>query len=123
MEVYFKEIKQHFGFLREQTGNYVVHYASVHLCAIWYMLVGHRMLVSGESFGTVCNKITKQLELLTFTRFLWKLFKALIYSVLDALKNEIPKSTIDLIKRKITTSITDFLDNALHWTNVTWKTS
>lgn len=113
IEVYFKEIKQHFGFLKEQTGNYAVHYASVHLCAIRYMLVAHRMLVSGESFGTVRNKITKQLELLTFARLLWELFKALIYGVLDALKNEIPKSAIDLIKRKITTSITEFLDGAL----------
>jgi hypothetical protein len=33
--------------------------------------------------------------------------------VLDALKNEIRKSTIELIKRKITMSITDFLDSAL----------
>ncbi len=113
IEVYFKEIKQHFGFLSSQTGNYTVHYASIHLCAIRYILVAHRMLVSGESFGAVRNKITKQLELLTFAKLLWELFKALIYGVLDALKNEIPKSTIDLIKCKITTSITDFLDSVL----------
>ena len=113
IEVYFKEIKQHFGFLREQTGNYAVHYASIHLCAIRYMLVAHRMLESGESFGAVRNKITKQLELLTFARLLWELFKALIYGVLDRLKNEIPESIIEMIKRKIATSITDFLDSAL----------
>ena len=113
IEVYFKEIKQHFGFLREQTGNYAVHYASVHLCAIRYMLSAHRMLESGESFGCVRSKITKQLELLTFARLLWELFKALIYGVLDTLKNEISKSTITLIKCKITTGITDFLDSAL----------
>jgi hypothetical protein len=113
IEVYFKEIKQHFGFLREQTANYAVHYASIHLCAIRYVLIAHRMLVSGESFGTVRSKITKQLELLTFARLLWELFKALIYGVLDTLNSEIPKSAIDLIKRKITTSITDFLDSAL----------
>ncbi len=113
IEVYFKEIKQHFGFLKEQTGNYAVHYASIHLCAIRYMLVAHRMLVSGESFGAVRNKMTKQLELLTFARLLWELFKALIYGILDTLKNEISKSIIDLIKRKITVGITDFLDSAL----------
>jgi hypothetical protein len=71
------------------------------------------MLVSGESFGAVRNKITKQMELLTFARLLWELFKALIYGVLDTLKNEIPKSAIELIKSKITTVITDFLDSAL----------
>ncbi len=113
IEVYFKEVKQHFGFLKEQTGNYAVHYASVHLAAIRFMLIAHRMLTSGESFGAVRNKITKQLEILTFARLLWELFKALIYGVLDSLKNEIPISTIELIKQKISSSITEFLDNAL----------
>ncbi len=113
IEVYFKEVKQHFGFLKEQTANYAVHYASVHLSAIRFMLIAHRMLASGESFGAVRNKITKQLELLTFARLLWELFKALIYGVLDSLKNEIAASTIELVKLKITTSITEFLDTAL----------
>ncbi len=113
IEVYFKEVKQHFGFLKEQSGDFAVHYASLHLSAIRYMLVAHRMLASGESFGTIRNKITKQLELLTFARLLWELFKALIYGVLDTLKNEISKEIIDSIKRKITINITEFLDNAL----------
>ncbi len=50
---------------------------------------------------------------LTFARLLWELFKALIYGVLDTLKNEIPKSTIELVKSKITMGITDLLDSAL----------
>jgi hypothetical protein len=53
------------------------------------------------------------LELLTFARLLWELFKALIYGVLDTLKNVIPESIIEMIKRKIVTSITDFLDRSL----------
>lgn len=113
IEVYFKEIKQHFGFLKEQTGDYAVHYASIHLCAIRYILVAHGMLISGASFGTIRSKITKQLELLTFARLLWELFRALIYGVLDALKNEISNEIIELIKGKINISITEFLDGAL----------
>ncbi len=113
IEVYFKEVKQRFGFLKEQTGDYAVHYASIHLCAIRFILVANGMLVSGESFGSVRNKITKQLELLTFARLLWELFKALIYGVLDLMKNEISKSIIDLIKHKLNVSISAFLDNAL----------
>lgn len=113
IEVYFKEAKQHFGFLKEQSGDYAVHYASIHLCAIRYLLIAHRMLVSGESFGGVRNKITKQLELLTFARLLWELFKALICGILEALKNEIAKSIIELIKHKISTGIEDFLASAL----------
>ena len=113
IEVYFKEIKQHFGFLKEQTGDYAVHYASVHLCALRYMLVAHRMLTSGEAFGTIRNKITKQMETLTFARLLWELFKALIYGVLDSLTSEISESIIEMVKQKITVSITEFLDSAL----------
>ena len=113
VEVYFKEIKQHFGFLKEQSGNYAVHYASVHLSAIRFMLIAHNMLVSGDSFGTVRNKLTRQLELLTFARLLWELFKALIYGVLDSLIDVIPKSTIEMIKQTISISISEFLENAL----------
>ncbi len=113
IEVYFKEVKQHFGFLKEQTTNYAVHYASVHLSAIRFVLIAHTMLTSGASFGTVRNKITKQLELPTFAGWLWELFKALIYGVLDSLRNEIATLTIELVKQKITSSITEFLDTAL----------
>ena len=38
IEVYFKEIKQHFGFLKEQTGDYAVQYASIHLAAIRFII-------------------------------------------------------------------------------------
>jgi len=40
------------------------------------MLIAHRMLVSGESFGCIRNRLTRQLELLTFARLLRELFKA-----------------------------------------------
>ena len=53
IEIYFKEAKQHFGYLKEQTGDYAVHYASIHLCAIRFLLISHGMLESGESFGTM----------------------------------------------------------------------
>ena len=71
------------------------------------------MLVSGDTFGTVRNKMTRQLELLTFARLLWELFKALIHGVLDSLKNQIPVATIEFIKRELCISITEFLENTL----------
>ncbi len=113
IEVYFKEIKQNLGFLKEQSGDYAVHYASIHLCAIRYILITHRMLSSGEAFGRIRDKITKQLELLTFARLLWELFKALIYGVLDGLKGEVSSDVIDLIKEKLSVGISEFLDRAL----------
>lgn len=113
VEVYFKEIKQNLGFLKEQTGDYAVHYASVHLCAIRYILIAHRMTSSGEAFGRVRDKITKRLELLTFARLLWELFKALIYGILDSLKGEVSGEIIELIKEKISGGVSEFLERAL----------
>lgn len=71
------------------------------------------MLTSGESFGTIRDKVTRKLELLTFARLLWELFKALIYGVLNEMKSIIDSATIEMIKNQITVSITDFLDKAL----------
>lgn len=113
IEVYFKEIKQNLGFLKEQSGDYAVHYASIHLCAIRYILIAHRMLSSGEAFGRVRDRVTKQLELLTFARLLWELFKSLIYGILDVVKGEVSGEIIELIKGKISVGISEFLDRAL----------
>jgi hypothetical protein len=44
IEVYFKEIKQNLGFLKEQSGRYQVAYASVHLAALRYLLLFEAML-------------------------------------------------------------------------------
>jgi hypothetical protein len=84
IEVYFKEIKQHLGILKEQSEDYAVHYAYIHLCAIRYMLIADRMMTSGTVFGKIRNRLTGQLEMLTFARLLWELFKALIHGALHS---------------------------------------
>ena len=59
IEVYFKEVKQNMGFQKEQSSNYVVHYASIRLAAIRYSLFFNLVLDDGSlSFGEVRNKIT-----------------------------------------------------------------
>ena len=58
------------------------------------------MLSSGESFGTIRNKVTRRLELLTFARLLWELFKALIFGVLNQMKAIIDSATIEMIKQQ-----------------------
>ena len=113
IEVYFKEIKQHLGFLKEQSGDYAVHYASIHLCAIRYLLIVDSMLRSGEAFGKMRNHISGKLEMLTFARLLWELFKALICGALDSLLQTIPQKTILLIKYKINETVCNFLNKAL----------
>ena len=44
IEVYFKEAKQHLGFLVEQTRTFTSHTASIHLCAIRYLILVHAKL-------------------------------------------------------------------------------
>jgi IS4 transposase len=41
IEVYFNEAKQHLGFLQEQTAIFASHTASIHLCAIRYLMLMH----------------------------------------------------------------------------------
>ena len=49
IEVYFKEAKQHLGFLKEQTATFASHTASIHLCAIRYLMLVHNKLAGHES--------------------------------------------------------------------------
>ena len=71
------------------------------------------MLRSGEAFGKTRNHIYGKLEMLTFARLLWELFKALICGALDSLLQTIPQKTILLIKYKINETVCNFLNKAL----------
>jgi hypothetical protein len=52
IEIYFKEIKQNPGFLKEQSGRYQLAYASVPLAALRYLLLFEAMLRNGQlSYG------------------------------------------------------------------------
>jgi hypothetical protein len=66
IEVYFKEIKQNLGFLKEQSGRYQVAYASVHLAALRYLLLFDAMLRSGQlTYGEVRDRESGRLQTLT----------------------------------------------------------
>ena len=114
IEVYFKEIKQNMGFLKEQSPSYVSHYASIHLTAVRYMLLLEGLLSEGDiTFAKYRNKITDKIEMLTFASILWQLFKAVIYGVLDTFKKILGKSILSQIKIKINTTIEEMLEKAL----------
>lgn len=115
LEVYFKEIKQNMGFLKEQSWSYVSHYASIHLDAIRYMLPFDILLLSGNScsFAESRNKLTGKLEMLTFAAMLWELFKAIIYGALDSFEKLIGSEMLKKIKDKISSTIEMFLEKAL----------
>lgn len=118
IEVYFKEVKQGMGWMKEQSGRYTTHYASIHLAAIRYMLIYSLMLEDGRlKFGEMRNRITGAIEQLGFAAVLWEFFKALLNGVLDRFRNALGREMLDAIKAAINTTIEEFLFNALQIDN------
>ena len=95
IEVYFKEIKQHLGFLKEQSGRYEVAYASVHLAAIRYLLLFEAMLRAGPlSYGEVRDRESGRWHVLTYAALLWQLFRALIEGALEGLVRDLGRKVV-----------------------------
>lgn len=117
IEVYFKEVKQSFGLLSEQSGKYQVAYSSVHLAAVRYMIIFEAMLRSGSlSFGELRDLQTGKLQILSFASLLWQLFRGIISGVLDDFAHVIGKARIAELATAIDGAVDDFLLEALQLT-------
>jgi len=102
------------GFLKEQTSNYVVHYASIHLAVIRYKLFFILMLDNGSLyFGETRSKVTGKLGKLSFATVLWELFKSLIHGKLNRFEQCISTKMIKAIKDAIDCIVENFLQRAL----------
>jgi hypothetical protein len=114
IEVYFKEVKQHFGFLAEQSSRYQFSYASVHLAAMRYSLLFEAMLRSGGlTYGEVRDGQSGKLELLSYAGLMWQLFRGLIDGALDGLVRTLGRETIDCVTNAIDEAVDSFLNRAL----------
>lgn len=114
VEVYFKEIKQHLGLWKEQSGRYQVAYASVHLAALRYLLLFEAMLRSGRlSYGEIRDRQSGQLLVLTYAALLWQLFRALIEGALDSLVRDLGRRVIRKVSAAIEQTVESFLSGAL----------
>ena len=87
IEVYFKEAKQHLGFLKEQSNHYAAYVASIHLAAIRFCLlvIAKQTQAAGniaQVRQTLCNNSTD----ISFAGKLWQVFRAVISGALDELK-------------------------------------
>ena len=115
IEVYFKEIKQHLGFLKEQSGRYQVAYASVHLAALRYLLLFEAMLRGGQlSYGEIRDRQSGQLQMLTYAALLWQLFRALIEGTLENLVRDLGPKVVKKVLAAIDQTVEEFLHAALH---------
>jgi hypothetical protein len=115
IEVYFKEIKQHLGFLKEQSQRYEMAYASVHLAALRYLLLFEAMLRSGQlTYGEVRDRQSGQLQVLTYASLMWHLFRALIQGALDGLVRQLGRKLIRKVLAAIDQTVDAFLNDAFH---------
>lgn len=90
IEVYFKEAKQHLGFLKEQTSTFASHTASIHLCAMRYlMLVHNKLAYEGMKIGEARSNIQEQLDAMSFAGKLWQQFRAVIAGTLHELESQL----------------------------------
>jgi len=114
IEVYFKEIKQNLGFLKEQSGRYQLAYASIHLVAIRYLLLFEAMLRGGQlSYGEIRDRESGRLQTLTYAALLWQLFRALIEGALAGLVRDLGRKIIKKVLAAIDQSVERFLNEAL----------
>ena len=114
IEVYFKEIKQNLGFLKEQSGRYQLAYASVHLAALRYLLLFEAMLRGGQlSYGQIRDRESGQLQTLTYAALLWQLFRALIEGALEGLVRDLGRKVVKKVLAAIDQTVEGFLSEAL----------
>jgi hypothetical protein len=114
IEVYFKEVKQNLGFLKEQSGRYQLAYASVHLAALRYLLLFEAMLRQGRlSYGEIRDRQTGQLQILTYAALLWQLFRALIEGALEGLVRDVGRRVLKKVLAAIDHTVEGFLAQAL----------
>ena len=114
IEVYFKEIKQNLGFLKEQSGRYQLAYASVHLAALRYLLLFEAMLRGGQlNYGEIRDRESGRLQMLTYAALLWQLFRALIQGALEGLVRELGPKVVKKVLAAIDQTVEGFLAEAL----------
>ncbi len=113
IEVYFKEAKQHLGFLKEQTVTFASHTASIHLCAVRYlMFVEDKLEYQDAHIGTIRSNIQDQLDTLSFAGRLWQIFRAIISGALSDLQ-EILGCSADAIMQTINERVNEFFVGSL----------
>lgn len=121
IEVYFKEAKQHLGFLKEQTRSFVSHTASIHLCAIRYLLlVDGKFRSDDASVGMIRAQIQDQLDSLHFATKLWKIFRALVAGTLKSMRTKLTCGVAEVMA-KLDERVTRFFVQALQLDAMTMK--
>ena len=90
IKVYFKEAKQHLGFLKEQSNHYAAYIASIHLTAIRFcLLVIAKQTQGAGSIAQARQSLCSNSADISFAGKLWQVFRILIAGALGELKTEL----------------------------------
>ncbi len=113
IEVYFKEAKQHLGFLKEQSNHYAAYIASIHLTAIRFCMLMSAKQSNGESgLAGMRSLMSNNLIDINFAARLWQVFKAIISGALNELQ-ELLGDAVTLVMETIEEHIKCFFVQAL----------
>ena len=121
IEVYFRESKQHLGFLQEQTRSMASHSASIHLCAIRYLVLVYQQIEHRRcNVAAVRSDICQQLTMLSFAEQLWQFFRSLVHGTLEQFRSSLG-SQADQIMQAIDAVIAEFFVVSLQLDAVTMR--
>jgi len=113
IEVYFKEAKQHLGFLQEQSNHFAAYIASIHLTAIRYcLLVIAKAQGKLGCIGDVRRQISSNLNEISHAAKLWQTFRILVGGALSELESVLGDA-VELITRTIDQHVQNFFVQAL----------
>ena len=113
IEVYFKEAKQHLGFLKEQATHYASYIASIHLSAIRFCLLSiAKHQHNSRDIADMRERISTNVTNIDFAARLWQFFRALISGALDELKILLG-DTFDVVMKTIELHVQRFFVQAL----------
>ena len=113
IEVYFKESKQHLGFLQEQARHYACYVASIHLTAIRFCLLVIAKRQHGASgVAQMRQAIVGNAIQIDFASRLWGCFRALIAGAIEGIK-AVLGGKADLVIQTIDLHVQRFFVQAL----------
>ena len=113
IDVYFKETKQHLGFLKEQSRHYACYVASIHLTAIRFcLLVIAKQQHGASGVAQMRQHIVDNVTKIDFASRLWGSFRALIVGAIEELKPVLGDKA-DLVMKTIDLHVQRFFVQAL----------
>ncbi len=112
IEVYFKEIKQYFGFGKEQSWQHASCPASIHLATIGFTLFCYLSLVpSSCGFSEPRNPISFHLKLFSYGFIAWQTISRIISDILDNYSGLTGKIVMEMAKADIETRVGAYFES------------